>query len=662
MKFKISQEIFAKWPEAKIGAVVALGVNNQKAPEILALLRQQEQQTQKELSGKIISQLPEAAAWRQTYKDFGVTGNKYVSSVEALLKRVSKGGQLPDINPLVNLYNALSLKYKMPFGGEDLDKVKGDIVLKIAAGNETGRFIGSTETSICEPGEVAYCDELGFICRRWNWREADRTKLDQNTTNVILVVEAIPPLTETQLKQALEEISQLVEKYLGGKTQVEVLSQNKPEWSIDFTSGKNAVEEKYQVVETVKPVKKVVKPVKVRSESVSFGLVIKKAIEKVMGKDVNFSVEHPENIAWGDYSTNAGIITSKPQEICAQLKTDKTLAKIASKIEIAGAGFINISIKNDALITQTNKLLKGGKTPLRQGFGGARKIMVEFTDPNPFKEFHIGHLFSNIVGESLARLFASQGAELKRACYQGDVGMHVAKAVWGMMKKNWQSIVDKPLADRIKFMGQAYALGATAYEDQSADGEAAKKEMEDLNKKIYALDESIRELYQTGRGWSLEYFEMLYQRLGTKFDYYFFERDVGGIGLKLVKEYLKKGIFVKSQGAVIFPGSKYGLHDRVFINKLGLPTYEAKDLGLALAKFEKYPYDQSVIVTSNEINEYFKVVLTGRQFRAVSAVYLRKSAKRAGEGWPTRNILAGLQGCSLLQPRRRNLTPDAVPL
>ena len=113
---------------------------------------------------------------------------------------------------------------------------------------------------------------------------------------------------------------------------------------------------------------------------------------------------------------------------------------------------------------------------------------------------------------------------------------------------------------------------------------------------------------------------------------------------------------------MIFPDSKYGLHDRVFINKLGLPTYEAKDLGLALAKFEKYPYDQSVIVTGNEINEYFKVVLTGRQFRAVPAVYLRKSAKRAGEGWPTRNILAGLQGCSLLQPRRRNLTPDAVPL
>ena len=368
--------------------------------------------------------------------------------------------------------------------------------------------------------------------------------------------------------------------------------------------------------------------------------IIEQAIKKVLKElklpEVKFTVEHPENMAWGDYSTNVGIVINSNKvapsqskgatfKICAKLKAEESMKKLASEIKVAGAGFINISIQSECLITLTNKLLKGNwEKPLKRS-----KIMVEFTDPNPFKEFHIGHLFSNIVGESLARLFISQGAEVKRACYQGDVGMHVAKAVWGMKKKNWATVIKKPLADRIKFMGQAYALGATAYEDSSADGEAAKKEMEVLNQKIYELDESVKQLYETGRAWSLEYFETLYQRLGTKFDYYFFEREAGEIGLELVKEYLKKDVFVKSQGAVIFAGSKYGLHDRVFINQLGLPTYEAKDLGLALAKFEKYPYDQSVIVTGNEINEYFKVVLT-----ALNKINpdLRRKTKHLGHG------------------------------
>ncbi len=353
--------------------------------------------------------------------------------------------------------------------------------------------------------------------------------------------------------------------------------------------------------------------------------IIEQAIKKVLKergiKPVKFMVEHPENMSWGDYSTNVGIITHKAKEICAALKTEENMKKLASNIEVAGAGFINISIQSEALITLTNKVLKGDwEKPLK-----GKRIIVEFTDPNPFKEFHIGHLFSNIVGESLTRLFISQGAEVKRACYQGDVGMHVAKAVWGMKKKNWSTVIKKPLADRIKFMGQAYALGATAYEED----EAAKKGIVELNKKIYALDESIKQLYETGRAWSLEYFATLYRRLGTKFDYYFFEREVGKIGLKLVKECFKKGVFVKSQGAVIFPGKKYGLHDRVFINKLGLPTYEAKDLGLALAKFEKYPYDQSVIVTGNEINEYFKVVLTALEKINPD---LRRKTKHLGHG------------------------------
>ena len=236
-----------------------------------------------------------------------------------------------------------------------------------------------------------------------------------------------------------------------------------------------------------------------------------------------------------------------------------------------------------------------------------KKIMVEFTDPNPFKEFHIGHLYTNIVGEAISRLLSANSAVVKRANYQGDVGMHVAKAIYGLqnLKIKVEDLEEKSLKEKIKTLGEAYAFGAKVYEDDADK----KKEIEQLNKKIYAKDEAIIGLYEKGRQWSLEYFETIYERLGTKFDFYYFESEVGIDGLKLVKEYLQKGVFEESQGAVIYPGKKENLHDRVFINSLGLPTYEAKELGLAFKKYNDFKYDQSIVITANEIIAYFKVLI-----------------------------------------------------
>lgn len=276
--------------------------------------------------------------------------------------------------------------------------------------------------------------------------------------------------------------------------------------------------------------------------------------------------------------------------------------------------------------------------------------MLEFTDPNPFKEFHIGHLYTNIIGESLSRLLSAAGAQVKRANYQGDVGLHVAKAVYGMQQKlraeglELSEVEKKTLKDRAKFLGESYALGARVYEEDPIGKEAIIA----LNKQIYAKDPEVWELYHKGRQWSLEYFELIYARLGTKFDYYYFESEVGEFGMQLVKEYLAKGVFVESQGAVIFPGEKYGLHSRVFINSLGLPTYEAKELGLAPLKYQDFAYDQSIIVTANEITEYFKVLLAAlQQIRpelAEKTMHLAHGVVRLPEGKMssrTGNVISG---------------------
>ncbi len=343
-----------------------------------------------------------------------------------------------------------------------------------------------------------------------------------------------------------------------------------------------------------------------------------KAVSDLGFEEVEIALQEPKDESHGDYSSNIALILGKklkknPLEVSQQIVeilNTKYQIPNTSRIESVAPGFINFYLSYEYLIDQLQEV-----TLLRQGSGGRRKIMVEFTDPNPFKEFHIGHLYSNAVGESLCRILESQGAVVKRVCYQGDVGLHVAKALYGLSlvipnlfrdpQKMLKQVQHDSLQEKVKLLGEAYARGAKVYEE---DG-SAKEEINQLNKKIYEQDASIKEIYEKGRQWSLDYFETIYKRLGTKFTAYYFESEAGKIGLELVKKHIKDGIFQESEGAVIFPGEKYSLHNRVFINKLGLPTYEAKELGLALTKYKDFPYDQSIIVTGNEINAYFQVLL-----------------------------------------------------
>lgn len=353
---------------------------------------------------------------------------------------------------------------------------------------------------------------------------------------------------------------------------------------------------------------------------------IKELVQKVLGElkyeQVDFGVNHPKEEIHGEYSVNVAMILAKKvgknprelaEQIVVQLNHDTTspLNQLIEKVEVAGPGFINFYLKNYELISQAKKALKPGygtNTKLQ-----AEKTMVEFTDPNPFKEFHIGHLMSNTIGEALCRIFEANGAVVKRVNYQGDIGLHVAKSIWGMRKKleseglSLKTLGEKSLNERQKFLGAAYSYGATKYEND----ESAKAEMNELNKVIYdKSDRSVDEMYSVGRAWSLEYFETIYQRLGTKFEEYFFESEEGPKGLKIVEEGLDKGILELGEGgAVVFKGEKYGLHTRVFRNQLGLPTYEAKELALPRSKYERWAYDKSFIITANEIDEYFKVLL-----------------------------------------------------
>ncbi len=309
---------------------------------------------------------------------------------------------------------------------------------------------------------------------------------------------------------------------------------------------------------------------------------VKQALISLGAPEVAFVVERPRDMRHGDYATNAALVAKvDANELAGKLKIDAV-----EKVEVVGK-FINFFLSRDAIAKEVEAAAtqaEWGSNDLYKG----KKVMVEYTDPNPFKEFHIGHLMSNAIGESIARVLESAGAQVTRANYQGDVGLHVAKAIWGKMQKPESA------------WGEAYVYGSTEYENK-------KEEIDAINKKIYERsDEEINKLYDEGRKLSLEHFEELYKTLGTKFERYFFESETTPVGTQLVNTHPE--VFEESDGAKVFRGEQDGLHTRVFLTSQGLPTYEAKDLGLLSLK-TKEDLDTSITVTASEQNEYFKVVL-----------------------------------------------------
>ena len=333
----------------------------------------------------------------------------------------------------------------------------------------------------------------------------------------------------------------------------------------------------------------------------------------ILGPDVPVELSIPEDQQFGHFSTNVAMRLAKerrakPLDLATELAVEivaKAPAGLFEKVEAAAPGFVNFWLSKETIQNEFASVSKDDSYGADKNMKG-ETVMVEFTDPNPFKLFHIGHLMSNTIGESFSRVYEAMGATVVRANYQGDIGMHVAKAVWGMERLSSERPNDvHDLFVQTVFLGQAYAKGAGAYEEDPE----AKKEIEEINIKLYdKSDPSLNARYNEGRAWSLAYFETVYQRLGTKFKKYYFESEIADEGAAVVRAHPE--VFVLSEGATVFPGEKYGLHTRVFINSKGLPTYEAKEIGLNKKKFEDYPsLDLSVVVTGNEINDYFKVLM-----------------------------------------------------
>lgn len=329
---------------------------------------------------------------------------------------------------------------------------------------------------------------------------------------------------------------------------------------------------------------------------------IKTTIKDLYGLDVAPDITpSPENID-ADYSSNIALKLAKDLHKAPMEIANEIAPKISAKV--SAPGFVNFTLPDEYLAAQIKNLSTNFRENISSDEYSGKTVICEFSDPNPFKVLHVGHLYTSIIGDSISRLFEYSGAKVIRANFGGDVGLHVAKTLYILEQKS-------PADFTIEDIAKCYVEGTAAYEDS----EDAHARITELNKKIYQInsenlhDSKLAELYWKGRELSYDYFKDFYAQIGVHFDKFYPESTVADLGLAKVKEELEKGVYEMSDGAVIFNGDKFGLHTRVFINKEGVPTYETKDVGLIFTKWQDYHFDKSVVITGSEQLDYMKVVL-----------------------------------------------------
>jgi len=223
MKFKIDPQIFEKFPELNLGIVVAKQISNTgTSKELMELLKTEQNRIKSNFSTETLSQNPKIDAWRKAFSSFGAKPKKYKCSVENLYRMILEGIELRHINKLVDLYNYISLKHMIPVGGDDTDKVSGRIQLTIATGNEKFIQLNSDDVKNPKAGEVVYCDDEEILCRRWNWRDADATKVTEQTKNAVLFIDGLPPITRKKIEEIQVEIQDLIEAFCKAKVHTEI--------------------------------------------------------------------------------------------------------------------------------------------------------------------------------------------------------------------------------------------------------------------------------------------------------------------------------------------------------------------------------------------------------------------------------------------------------
>ncbi len=337
---------------------------------------------------------------------------------------------------------------------------------------------------------------------------------------------------------------------------------------------------------------------------------IDKIVKEQFNQDITVEWSRPDP-KFGDLATNVALQLAKPlgknprdiaETIAEKLRENENIADVT----VAGPGFINIRLSDTAILQS----LYDKPHTHRAG----KVAVIETNNPNPFKAMHIGHAYNAVVADTMANLLAVDGAAVHRVSYHGDVGTHVGKSMWAILReiKGDIHVLDSiPESKHNEFMSRMYVEGARA----AKESPEAKEEIDTLAKQSFTLDDPLyKQVYEICKKWSFDEIDSIVRRLGNvPIERRYVESETEAPGKALIKEKTPE-VFTESDGAYIFEGSKYGSFDNIYISSHGNGLYGAHDMGLIQLKYQNYPnMDESIVVTGGEQAAYFRGVIAASE-------------------------------------------------
>lgn len=630
MKFRLTNKLISRYPDVLEYVVVARGVNNEIAGKWI-LDRASKVTNDLEKKGEAVLNEPRYGKWIEVYEDLaasaGLKSKDFLPSHVALAKRVLSGKGLPNINPIVNLYNLYSVEHGVPIGGEDLSQVYGDLRLDITDGTERFVEIGSDKIEVLGAREVAWIDDHSVTCRMWAWRQCERTKLTKNSRDMYFIFDGFMGLEGVDLEAISARFAQELEDRFGADADVYRLDDDAAVREVDYATKDIEgvdLDRSLQGYLTRGKKKKSRKKMMSRKQT-PLGLVDANHLTSRLGGEMDACLglgksDELSNLdlsarkGFGDVSSTLPMRLAKekgesPQEIAKQYvrilnKCDR-IKGVYDEVSIAGSGFINLKLSDQTLLSELSRALSKGTGYGSSDVGENRVILIESPSINPNAAAHAGHLLNLFIGRALGRLFEKVGFDVSIDNLINDRGVKICMAMWGV--EHLATGEKTPESEGMKpdqFVGKYYVEAKERY----ASDRKVKEEIDQMLRDWESGKKEVLDEWKKVVEWAYEGHIQTFKRLGEERGYVWLESEIYKGGRDIILKHLGEGIIEKlPDGAVIGRLEEtYGLPDVVLLRSDGTSLYHTQDVNLTIQKIKKFNPWKAIWVVGNEQIVHFQ--------------------------------------------------------
>lgn len=631
--FSLAAEFVKQYPDVKEFIVIARGVNNEIAGKSIV------DETKKvaaeiHAEGKKILEERRYQKWVEVYekmaKDAGLKPGNFDASHIALTKRVLAGKDLPNINPVVNFYNLYSVKYGIPFGGENLAAVYGAPTLDISKGGDLYVGLGEDIVIKTNPGEVMWRDGHSVTCRLWNWRQSERTKLTRSTKDVYFVIDGFAGMSGVDYKTIVALFSDDLKKTFGAEVEFGVLDKDHPDFSFKYnTKDSSDVDVEKEMIKSASKAKRTTSPTsqKILQRRVnSLGLTdpnhlthrLTSNIDKLLGEagfKESAALVFVPNKTYGDVATSVALKLAQEekrspaeiaQDIVILLKQDAGVGRTFSSIEAFPNGFINFTLSDHLLLSELKTASSHDAGFGSSDVGSRRTMLIESPSINPNAAAHIGHLLNLFIGRALARLFEKVGFISKIDNLINDRGIKICMAMWGVEHLAGRKTPEELGMKSDQFVGSYYVQAKQKY----AEDPKTKAEIQQMLRDWEAGKPETMALWNKTVSWAFKGHKNTFERLHEEEGYLWMESNIYKGGKAVIDKYLGRGIIEQlPDGAVIGRLEEaYGIPDVILLRADGTSLYETQDIYLTMLKVKKFkPWKAIWVVGSEQLAHFQKL-------------------------------------------------------